>query len=464
MNLPLLRWRPHGLRAGVTLAFALGALAVSSTLALGTYFTVRHVLVQQREGTALRQAYSDAALARDSLLTPGRQVSDVLGSISPPAGAVMYVHRDGRWYASSLDRPGQELTASVRPAVQGGSVAVAWTDLTDPHAVVVGIPLPAVNAEYYEVAVAEELSSTLRTLALALTICAAITTLAGALVGRAASRRVLAPLGDVTAAAVKVSAGDMDTRLDDTDDPDLVALVGAFNHMVDALEERIRMDARFAADVSHELRTPVTTLTTSLSLLERAEGLTPQAGQAVQLMTDELTRFRRALEDLLTLSRLDARAEPTELTTMPARELVRQALVAGGRSVALLVPTPDPGSEGWVIVDRRQVLRALINLFDNADLHAGGLTSVRLEEGAGQVDILVGDRGPGVPPEDTDRIFERFARAGGAKAGTGSGLGLSIVAQTVHQHGGQVWCVNRPDGGAEFVLRLPTIDHGMVDA
>lgn len=464
MTLPVLGWRPHGLRTGVTLAFALGALAVSSTLALGTFFSVRHVLVEQRERTAMRQAYADAALVRDSLLTPGTQVSDVLGSISPPTGAAIYVHRQGRWYASSLDRPGDELTASVRPAVQSGSVALAWTELTDPHAVVVGIPLPAVHAEYYEVSVAEELASTLQTLALVLTICAACTTLAGALAGRVASRRVLAPLGDVTSAAVKVSAGDMETRLDDTDDPDLAALVGAFNHMVDALQERIQMDARFAADVSHELRTPVTTLTTSLSLLQHADGLTPQAGHAVRLMTDELARFRRALEDLLTLGRLDARADPADLATVGAREMITQALVAGGRPADLLEPPPGPASEPQVSVDRRQLLRALTNIFDNADLHAGGLTGVRVEEGPGHVDLAVGDRGPGVPAEDIDRIFERFARAGGAKAGTGSGLGLSIVAQTVRNHGGDVWCVNRPDGGAEFVLRLPTVEHGVVDA
>ena len=181
-------------------------------------------------------------------------------------------------------------------------------------------------------------------------------------------------------------------------------------------------------------------------------------------MTDELARFRRALEDLLTLGRLDAQADEADLAMMAAPELVRQALVAGGRPVELLVQTPRPLADPRVSVDRRQILRALINLFDNADLHAGGLTSIGVEEGAGHVDFRVGDRGPGVPPEDSDRIFERFARAGGAKAGTGSGLGLSIVAQTVRNHGGAVWCVNRPDGGAEFVLRLPTIDRREVDA
>ena len=230
----------------------------------------------------------------------------------------------------------------MRPTVESGSVALSWTDATDPHAVVVGIPLPAVDAEYYEVSVTEELTNTLRTLAIALTICAAFTTVLGALLGRAASRRVLAPLGDVTSAAVRVSSGDLEARLGDTEDPDLVALVGAFNHMVDALHERIQQDARFAADVSHELRTPVTTLTTSLSLLQRAEGLTPQAVSAVQLMTDELARFRRALEDLLTLGQLDAGADVSDHSVTGVRELVRQALVASGRPVDLLVPDPRP--------------------------------------------------------------------------------------------------------------------------
>jgi signal transduction histidine kinase len=445
-----------GLRTSVTIAFALGALALSATLAVGTYFTARHQLVEQRERTALRQAYTDAALVRDSLLTSGAQVSDVLGSISPPAGAVIYVRRDGRWYSSSLDRPGEELTVSVRPTVESGSAGLSWTDVTDPNAVVVGIPLPAVSAEYYEVSVAEELSGTLRTQALALAICAALTTLAGALVGRWASRRVLAPLGDVTSAAVKVSAGDMETRLRDTEDPDLVALVGAFNHMVDALHERIQQDARFAADVSHELRTPVTTLTTSLSLLRQSDGLTPQAANAVRLMSDELARFRRALEDLLALGRLDARADDEDISTIDAHELVRQALVAAGRPTDLLA-TSKAAPDAFVAVNRRQLLRALINLFDNAELHAGGLTGVRVAVDADFVDLHAEDQGPGVPPEDAERIFERFARAGGAKAGTGSGLGLSIVAQTARNHGGSVWCRNRPGGGADFVLRLPRV-------
>lgn len=447
--------RRRGLHSSVTWAFALGALAVSALLAVGTYFTARHQLVDQRERTATRQAYADAALVRDSLLTSGAQVSDVLGSLSPPSGASVFVRRGGTWYSSTLDSSGPELTAGVQSVVADGSVGVGWTDATEPHAVVVGVPLPAVDAEYYEVVVAEELDRTLSTLAIALALCAGLTTLAGALVGRAAGRRVLAPLNDVATAATRVSAGDVTTRLPDNDDPDLAPLVDAFNGMVDAVHDRIERDARFAADVSHELRTPVTTLTTSLSLLENAPDLSPRATQAVRLMADELTRFRQALEDLLVLGRLDAGARERELAVVEVGELVRQALVLSGQPADRAEPDATTGRPATVEVDRPQLLRALTNLVRNAELHGGGLSRIRVDDRGSWVELHVEDSGPGVPGPERERIFDRFARAGGHKVGTGSGLGLSIVRQTVRNHGGEVWCQERDGGGADFVVRLP---------
>lgn len=450
----------QGLRSSVTLAFVLGALGLSTVLALGTYFSARHYLVEQRERTALRQSFTDSALVRDGLQTSGAGVSEVIGSVSPPVGAVIYVRRDGEWYSSTLDSPGPELTAVVQPAVAEGSVGVGWTDETDPAAVVVGIPLPAVGAEYYEVSVVEELDRTLWTLGMALAVCAGITTIGGAVLGRAVSRRVLAPLDDVTTAAVRVSGGDLTTRLGPTDDPDLAALVGSFNHMVDALRQRIDQDARFAADVSHELRTPVTTLTTSLSLLEHSPDLSPRVEQAVRIMTEELARFRRALEDLLTLGRLDAGSPGSERSAIGARELVAQALRTAGHSPDLIDSAPAGGPDPVLHVDRVLLLRALTNLFRNADIHGGGLTGVTIVEEDEVVEVRVADDGPGVPLADRTRVFERFARAGGQKAGTGSGLGLSIVEQTVRDHGGDVWVTDGENGGAVFVVRLPSAGQG----
>ncbi|MDR7252608.1 signal transduction histidine kinase [Nocardioides sp. BE266] len=446
----------------MTAAFAVGALLLSVALSLGTYVSARHLLLEQRERTALRQAFADAALVRDGLATSGTGVSEALGAVAPPAGASMYVHRRGQWYSSSLDQSGEALTAVVRPVVDDGSVGLGWTSRTQPNAVVVGIPLPTVDAQYYEVAVASELDNTLHTLAVALLVGAVLTTVAGAALGRAASRRVLSPLSDVASAAVDISGGDLHRRLRGTDDPDLTELVESFNHMVDALRDRIQRETRFAADVSHELRTPVTTLTTSLALLERAHGLDPQAERAVQLMADELSRFRRALEDLLALGRLETGIDDSALLVTGSRELVRQALAASGRSSDLLVPGDGPDDPA-VEVDRPQIVRALVNLFHNADLHGGGLVDVRVVPGSAQVDIRVRDHGPGVAEAERERIFERFARAGGAKEGTGSGLGLSIVAEAVRRHGGATWCTDSEAGGAEFVVRLPVAERSEVE-
>lgn len=450
-----------GLRSSVTAAFALGALLLSAALSVGTYVSARQLLLEQRERTALRQAYVDAALVRDGLATSGTSVSEALGAVAPPAGVSMYVHRRGQWYSSSLDQSGEALTAVVRPTVDGGSAGLGWTGRTDPHAVVVGIPLPSIDAQYFEVAVANELDATLHTLALALAVCAGLTTLAGAALGRAASGRVLSPLRAVTGAATDISAGDLDRRLADTDDPDLSALVASFNQMVEALHERIERDARFAADVSHELRTPLTTLTTSLALLQRATDLSPQSQRAVGLMADELTRFRRALEDLLALGRLESGIDEAALQVTEVDELVRHALATSG-GPDLFHDTPRTVPSPSVRVDRPQMVRALVNLMRNAELHGGGLADVRTVAQEDHVDIVVHDRGPGVPPTERERIFERFARAGGTKTGTGSGLGLSIVAETVHRHGGEVWCAEETGGGAEFVVRLPLADTGEV--
>ncbi len=447
--------RPLGQRSAVTLAFAVGALVLSVSLALATYFSARHYLLQQREQTALRQAFADASIVRDGLLTSGTQVSDVLGDISPPPGTVLFLRRNGEWYSSSLDVRTSDIPSVIREQADAGLPAIGWTGATDPGAVVLGVPLPAVDAQFYEVAVARELDRTLSTLRIALVVCAALTTVAGGVLGRAASRRVLTPLGHVTTAAARISAGEMHTRLARTSDPDLAPLVGAFNNMVDALEERVERDARFAADVSHELRTPMTTLITSVSVLENSPDLSERSKHAVGLMATELERFRRSLDDLLTLGRLDSGVLETQLSRVGIARLIRQTLEATGRPAGLLIeesPLDDP----QVHVDRQQISRALVNLMDNADSHGGGVSRIRVTRHDGVVDISVEDDGPGVDPADHERIFERFARAGHRRAGTGTGLGLSIVAQTMALHGGSVWCRDNDGRGARFVARLPT--------
>ena len=192
----------------------------------------------------------------------------------------------------------------------------------------VGVPIPAVGAEFFEVAPTSELDRTLATLATVLAVFALITTLSGAAIGRAASARVVSPLDDIATAAAHIAAGELDTRLPATDDPDLAVIVGSFNTMVEALDERIRRDARFAADVSHELRSPLTALVTSVEVLAAGQAALPERSrQSISLVESEVRRLHRSLEHLLELGRLDAGvavrdAAPVDLgssSPMPSR-------------------------------------------------------------------------------------------------------------------------------------------------
>ena len=121
----------------------------------------------------------------------------------------------------------------------------------------IGVPIPSVRADYFEVFDLSDLDHTLRVLGLTLFVAGGITTILGTALGRFASTRSLRPLAAVSRAASAIAGGELDTRLDaDAADPDLEGLTNSFNAMVDQLQERIEREARFNSDVSHELRSP----------------------------------------------------------------------------------------------------------------------------------------------------------------------------------------------------------------
>jgi signal transduction histidine kinase len=345
-------------------------------------------------------------------------------------------------------------TALLDQIGDGGS-GLTWGRLAGVPAVAVGVPIPAVDAQFFEVVPTQELDSTLTTLATVLAVFALLTTVGGAVIGRAAAARTVAPLDRIATAAARIAAGQMGTRLPATSDPDLAVIVGSFNTMVEALDERIRRDARFAADVSHELRSPVTTLMTSVEVLAAGEDELPERSrQSIALVENEVRRLHRSLEHLLELGRLDAGVAVREAVLLDPRELVTHALAQTNRAVPVRGEAPT-GQAALVRADKQLLHRALVNLFDNADLHGGGLAAVAVDVVDDQVLVSVVDHGRGVPSEDRERVFERFARSGARGSRQGTGLGLSLVAETARAHGGVVWCEGTTGGGATFVLRLP---------
>jgi len=452
------RLRPLSLRTTITLSFASLALVVSAILAGGTYLAAREFLIGQREQTAAQQAFASASMVRDGLRTRGSDVIEVLASVPGSSGSVVLVKRQERWYSSSLNVAEDAIAPEVRQVVRSGLAGVAWSRLDGRPVIVVGVPLPAVEANFYQIASASELDSTLTTLGSVLAAFAALTTIGGTLMSRAAAARAIAPLESVATAAARIAAGQMDTRLGATEDPDLSVIVGSFNTMVEALEERVQRDARFAADVSHELRSPVTTLMTSVDVLAGSRNELPlRAQRAVELVEGEVDRLRRALEHLLELGRLDAGTAHRDVVDVDLRDLVAHALSENHRATELLSVPTQPVR---VLADKQELNRALVNLFDNADLHGGGLSAVNVTTSNGRALIRVDDAGPGVPEADRELIFERFARSGSRGSRQGTGLGLSLVEETARAHGGSVWCEDRAEGGARFTLALPLSEEG----
>ena len=453
---------PWGVRRSAMLVVALGSAGLVAAFATTAYLVVRDDLIAQREEAVTDRALLDASSIRESLLTAGAQVDDAIARLGAPADADVLVVRGGENFSSSFTHGIETVPPQVRAAVADGEVARGWWRTADGPVLAVGVPLPAVDAQFYEVTRAGDLESTLTTLRAVLGVCALGTAVGGAMLGRWVAGRVVAPLRQVARTAARIAGGELGTRVPATDDPDLVTIVASINSMVDALNERIDAEARFTADVSHELRSPLTTLVTSVGVLQRRrEELSVRSRRALDLVGSEVVRFQSTVEDLLALGRFDAGATPGVRVPTDAGVLVEQTLVTSGRSAGPLTvggagrAAGAGGADLLVDVDRAQVARALVNLFDNADRHGEGLRAVSVQRSGAAVLVRVDDDGPGVPDGESGRIFQRFARAGSRHSLPGSGLGLSLVDETVRAHGGAVWAERAPGGGARFVVKLP---------
>jgi two-component system, OmpR family, sensor histidine kinase MtrB len=459
-HLPRRLVRRFGLRAKMTTIFALGALLVSAVLAIVTYEAARTFLVSERTSTVLHQSYLNAWSTKGALLARPSHVTTVLDFLEGQSGSESLLYYQGQWFSPSAAMVPGSLPSGFRSQVLAGHPSHQTFLLSGQPELAVGIPLPAVKAAYVSVFPLADLASTLSLLRDLLLPAAAATTVAGALVGRWVSGRLLRPIARTARAASQVAGGDLDVRLDSGPDPDLAALAQAFNQMTAALQSRIERDARFASTVSHELRSPLTTLRASLAvLLSRRRELSEPAARALDLLDAEVGRFNGLVQDLLEISRIDAGS--ADVTVEPVRigELVRHAVATRGPGIP--VEVAEPAAETVVMADKRRLERVLANLLDNAEVHGGGARRVAVERGNGKVRIAVEDAGPGVPAGERARIFERFARgtsARGRRATEGSGLGLALVEEHLQLVGGRVWVEDRPGGGARFVAELPADD------
>lgn len=454
-----------GLRARITLAFALGAMILSILLSVATFALTRANLLRQREDVAETQVLANAQLVQSGLPRELDQIPNLLQSLQRTQGSAPLLLYGSRWF--SLDaRINDDIlpTALIDAVVDDNAAArMRYRIPDDPARLATGVPIQSDQAAYFEIIDLSDLEGTLRQLSLSLIAAGVITTLAGAGLGSWASRRTLSPLADVSDAARAIAGGQLDTRLDPVDDPDLDGLVASFNQMVAALQGRIQRDARFASDVSHELRSPLQTLAAAVQVLERRrEELSDRSRAAVNLLSAEVDRFQALVDELLEISRFDAGAQRLELDDVRLDQVVMEAVRASG-SPDVPVEVDADLAGAFVTADKRRLMRVIVNLLDNAKKYAGGATAVTLSPGHnGTVTIAVEDHGPGIPSHQRAVVFDRFARgseAGRRGTGDGVGLGLALVEEHVRLHGGRVWVEERDEAstGARFVIELPVM-------
>jgi two-component system OmpR family sensor kinase len=290
-------------------------------------------------------------------------------------------------------------------------------------------------------------------------------------------RRSLRRLVEVERTAEAIAAGDLSRRVAFEDDHTEVGRLGtSLNTMLGQIEgafraqERSEQNARiseermrrFVADAGHELRTPLTSVR-GFAELYRLGAVTDEADLArvMKRIEDEASRMGLLVEDLLLLARLDQQRplerKPVELLAIATDAVTDLHALHPERPVRLLT---DPiGDPPVVIGDEGRLRQVLANLLGNAVTHTPEQTPVRVRVAAeGPFAILeVSDDGPGMRPEDTARVFERFFRADPSRVRSsgGSGLGLSIVAALVAAHGGTVDARSAVGVGTTFTVRIP---------
>ncbi|MGW7379631.1 ATP-binding protein [Streptomyces sp. NPDC054794] len=265
------------------------------------------------------------------------------------------------------------------------------------------------------------------------------------LVGAFAVTRVTRRLHGTARVARRISAGDLDARVNDprtkdtTRPPDEVAAVAAaLDSMASSLQSKLLSEQRFTADVAHELRTPLTGLHAAAELLP--------PGRPTELVRDRVAALRTLTEDLLEISRLDTGREQLDLDAEELGALARRVVRASGTDTEVRVVR-----DARVETDRRRLERVLGNLVANAHKHGGSPVVLTVD---GPV-VTVRDHGDGYPDYLVEHGPQRFRTEGGAK---GHGLGLTIALGQAEVLGARLTFANSADGGAMATLTLPQED------
>ena len=460
---------------GRLLATVVGLVALTS-IVLGSaafLFVATSLREQSLADATARTGFNVAVLAEEVLPADVAPDDPAIGAYlraieqRGESGAVIDFG-DGERIASNITSDGvlARVSDELTTIVADGRIGFERLTLRPPGAaadasyLVTGARRPPNGPDFYFVFDTTETEAAISQLGLALLVGGLVLTGLAVLAGGAVTRGVLRPVRDAGEAAERIAGGDLSARLDTTSRDEFGTWAASFNHMAESLDRtvaalRAAQDRQraFVADVSHELRTPVTALVQEAELLRtHLDSLPPDGRRAAELLVGDVARLRALVDDLMEVSRFDADAEVAEPTEVDIAAFVR-AVVAARLPAASVDLAEAPAR---VVLDRRRLERILGNLLDNARQHAGGsAVEVSVETFADALRVVVADRGPGVAPDQLDRLFERFHKADPSRSRGGSGLGLAIAREHTELLGGTLRAELRAAGGMQFVLDLP---------
>jgi signal transduction histidine kinase len=273
--------------------------------------------------------------------------------------------------------------------------------------------------------------------------------------------RTLRPVEAIRTEVAAIGGTDLHHRVPEPGGGDEIdRLARTMNAMLDRVEDATARQQRFVADASHELRSPLTRIRSELEV-DLAHPGTARLAATHRSILDETLALQRLIEDLLHLARSDAGASTARRVPVDLDDIVLHA-AARLRAEGRVEVDSTAVSAAQVHGDPDQLSRTVRNLTDNAARHARGTVTLTLAERDHTAVLSVADDGPGIPAEQHDRVFERFARLDEARTATagGTGLGLAITRDIIRRHHGSIAIDPTHHPGTRFVVTLPTAPDG----
>lgn len=437
------------MRFRVTVAAAVAVLAVLVVAGAGLVVAQRRLLTEGLDESLAQSANEAAAAVADGVVAlPGGPDDDAITQVVAPDGAVV---------AASANLAG---APPVAAAPLAGDQVLRQSDgvLAEPgparllsrrldSGLVVHVAAPLDDVEESTRVLVGSLAATVPT------VTALLAGLVWILVGR-----TLRPVEGIRAEVAAIGGTELDRRVPvPPGDDEIARLARTMNAMLDRVAAASQRQQRFTADAAHELRSPLTRmraeLEVDLAAPERAD-----LDATHRSVLEEAVGLQRLVEDLLALARSDGGAGvlPDRRASVDLDDLVLRRARALRAEARVAVDVTGVGAV-QVVGDADQLGRAVDNLLDNAARHATSTVTCTLVERDGVAVLAVADDGPGIPADQRDRVFQRFARLDDSRTGAtgGTGLGLAIVRAAVSAHSGTVAVDPTYGPGARIVVTLP---------